>query len=64
MPISNYNPLFGGQPGSAQKAKKAMATSYPTKRKADQVFYATANKRKNQGGNKQSKKSNGMQVGL
>jgi hypothetical protein len=45
MPISEYNPAFGGKKGSAAKAKAAMTEQYG-KEKGEQVFYATAAKRK------------------
>lgn len=45
MPISKYDPEFGGKKGSAQKAKSAMEQEYGSK-KGEQVFYATKNKRK------------------
>lgn len=45
MPLSRYNKVFGGKPGSAAKAKFAMADEYGSK-KGEQIFYATVNKRK------------------
>lgn len=45
MPISKYDPLFGGK-GGAQKAKSAMEDTYGKGKKAEQVFYATKNKKK------------------
>ncbi len=45
MPLKNYDKEFGGQPGSAAKAKKSMAKEYGSK-KGEQVFYALKNKRK------------------
>ncbi len=45
MPLSNYNPSFGGAKGSASKAKNAMQKEYGAK-KGEKVFYATVNKRK------------------
>lgn len=48
MPISKYNPLFGGEKGSAQKALTAMKSKYGEK-KGKQVFYALSNKRKQEG---------------
>ena len=53
MPISKYNPEFGGKQGSATKAFERMTA--PTgkggygKKKGKQVFYATMNKHKNMG---------------
>ena len=44
MPISKYNKAFGGKPGSAAKAKSAMADEYGPD-KGERVFYATMNKR-------------------
>ena len=49
MPISKYDPLFGGK-GGAQKAKSAMQSTYKDPKKAEQVFYALKNKRKKQQG--------------
>lgn len=43
MPVSRYDPKFGGK-GSAAKALKAMVKQYGAK-KGRQVFYATVNKR-------------------
>jgi hypothetical protein len=48
MPLSKYDKQFGGKPGSAAKAYKAMAKQYGAK-KGEQVFYATKNKRKSAG---------------
>lgn len=45
MPLSKYNKEFGGKPGSAAKAKKAMLKEYGAE-KGEKVFYATKNKRK------------------
>lgn len=47
MPIKKYNKYFGGKKGSAAKAKKSMVSQYG-KKKGEQVFYATKNKRKTQ----------------
>jgi len=44
MPLSKYDALFGGK-GGAEKAHAAMVQQYGAK-KAEQVFYATKNKRK------------------
>lgn len=44
MPIAKYNAAFGGQPGSAVKAKNAMEKEYGSK-KGESVFYATKNKK-------------------
>jgi hypothetical protein len=49
MPIKKYDKYFGGK-GGAAKAKKAMEKTYPSKEKAEQVFYALKNKRKAQSG--------------
>jgi RimJ/RimL family protein N-acetyltransferase len=43
MPISRYDPKFGGK-GSAAKALKKMIERYGSKR-GRSVFYATVNKR-------------------
>lgn len=48
MPLSKYNPLFGGKPGSASKAHAAMVEQYG-EAKGTKVFYATMNKKKSQG---------------
>jgi hypothetical protein len=48
MPISAYNPMFGGKSGSASKAKAAMIERYGQV-KGTKVFYATLNKKKSQG---------------
>lgn len=53
MPIAKYNPLFGGERGSAAKAKRSMKKQYGAK-KGEQRFYATANKRKKQSHRKMS----------
>ena len=45
MPISKYNRYFGGEKGSAQKAKNAMADEYGAD-KGERVFYATKNRNK------------------
>ena len=45
MPIGKYDKFFGGK-GGASKAKAAMAETYPSKKKAEEVFYATKNKKK------------------
>jgi hypothetical protein len=45
MPLSKYNPQFGGKADSAEKAHAAMAKEYGAK-KGEQVFYALKNKRK------------------
>jgi hypothetical protein len=47
MPISKYNPAFGGKKGSATKARRAMLKQYGHK-KGLQVFYATVNKMRKQ----------------
>ena len=41
MPLKKYDKYFGGKPGSATKAKKAMGN--------DSMFYATVNNRKMRG---------------
>lgn len=46
MPFKNYNKSFGGEKGSAAKAHMAMLKTYPSKKEANKVFYATANARK------------------
>lgn len=44
MPLSKYDPQFGGKAGSAAKTMRSMQESYGPK-KGEQVFYATKNKR-------------------
>jgi hypothetical protein len=39
VPLSNYDKYFGGKPGSAAKAKRAMMEHYGAK-KGESVFYA------------------------
>lgn len=46
MPIAKYDKYFGGEKGSAAKAKRAMGKTYSSADKAEQVFYALKNKRK------------------
>ncbi len=48
MPISKYDKHYGGKAGSAAKAKRSMEQQYG-KDKGEEVFYATANKRKRRG---------------
>jgi hypothetical protein len=48
MPIEKYDKFYGGKPGSASKAKAAMAKEYGAE-KGEKVFYATKNKRKSMG---------------
>lgn len=45
MPIGKYDKYFGGEKGSAQKAKSSMESSYGPD-KGEEVFYATKNARK------------------
>jgi hypothetical protein len=45
LPLSNYDPEYGGKKGAAGKAHSAMVKEYGEK-KGEQVFYATKNKRK------------------
>lgn len=45
MPLSKYNPQFGGKPGSAAKAHSAMAEQYGSKR-GKAIFHMLKNKRK------------------
>ena len=45
MPVSRYDPQFGGRKGSASKALAAMKREYGA-REGEQVFYATNNARK------------------
>ena len=45
MPLSKYNPQFGGKKGSAAEAHAAMMKEYGPK-KGESVFYAMMNKRK------------------
>lgn len=49
MPIDNYDPYYGGKPGSAGKAMLGMEQTYG-KQKGDSVFYALVNKRKKKAG--------------
>jgi len=51
MPLSRYNPSFGGEEGSAAKAKSAMQSHYGVE-KGKQVFYAKINKIKKLRGKK------------
>jgi hypothetical protein len=44
MPIRNYDRLFGGAPGAAEKARASMKKSYGAKR-GETVFWATVYKR-------------------
>lgn len=44
MPISNYNPAFGGKAGSAQKAYDAIIKRYGLER-GKRIFYALVNER-------------------
>ncbi|MCP4899753.1 MAG: hypothetical protein GY906_22535 [bacterium] len=44
MPISKYNRYFGGEKGSAAKAKRGMANTYGER--GEEVFYRTINKKK------------------
>lgn len=46
MPVGKYDKYFGGEKGSAAKAKRAMQKTYSSSEKAEQVFYALKNKRK------------------
>jgi hypothetical protein len=48
MPLSKYNPFFGGKEGSATKAHDAMVKEYGPE-KGERVFYATKNRNKSQG---------------
>jgi hypothetical protein len=45
VPLSKYDAQFGGK-GGAAKAHAAMEKTYGKGKKAEQVFYATKNKRK------------------
>jgi len=47
MPLSKYDPQFGGK-GGAAKAHAAMIEKYGEK-KGESVFYATMNKKKRRG---------------
>ncbi len=44
MPMSRYDPMFGGK-GGAAKAHAAMVEQYGAE-KAEEVFHATMNKKK------------------
>jgi hypothetical protein len=48
MPISRYDPAYGGKKGAASKALTAMKSQYGEKR-GTSVFYATLNKKKSEG---------------
>lgn len=48
MPVTKYDKWFGGGRGNAGKAKRAMAKHYGAQ-EGERVFYATMNKRKNEG---------------
>lgn len=48
MPIAKYDKYFGGKKGAASEAKAAMKKTYKDPAKAEQVFYATKNKRKSE----------------
>ena len=48
MPIEKYDRYYGGKPGSAMKAMKALQSEYGGK-KGTSVFYALKNKRKSAG---------------
>lgn len=45
MPLSKYNPQFGGKRGSAAKAHAAMKEQYGSKR-GEAIFHMLKNKRK------------------
>lgn len=45
MPMSKYDPEFGGKQGAAEEAHANMIKEYGAK-KGEKVFYATKNKRK------------------
>lgn len=49
MPLSKYDPQFGGKEGSAAKAMAAMQKEYGEE-KGKSIFYATKNKKKTLGG--------------
>lgn len=44
MPISKYDPLFGGEPGAAERALRSMKRTYGSKQ-GEHVFYGTIAKR-------------------
>ena len=44
MPMSNYDHLFGGKPGAAEKARGSMRKTYGAKH-GDEVFWGTVRKR-------------------
>ena len=44
-PLSNYNKAFGGKPGAAAKAKRAMQAQYGAE-KGERIFYSSVNKRR------------------
>lgn len=53
MPISQYDPEFGGKKGAAAKAKRAMEKTYGEE-EGERVFYATKNQRKSKRRKKRS----------
>ena len=55
MPLSKYNKSFGG---NAAKAKKGMVDHYGPD-KGEEIFYATANKRKRRGKHKMTARKQG-----
>jgi len=55
MPIGKYDKFFSGKPGSAAKAKTAMAKQYGSE-EGEKVFYATKNRNKKRGSTKSSSK--------
>jgi len=57
MPLSKH---FGGK---GAKVMASMRGTYPTKKKAEEVFYATENKRKSKKKKSHSKKSAGSRNG-
>jgi hypothetical protein len=56
VPIGKYDPLFGGEPGSAERALKNMKRTYGPK-KGEQVFYGVVAKRERGRGRRAPKKS-------
>lgn len=62
MPVGKYDPLFGGEPGAAERALKNMKRTYGPK-KGEQVFYGVVAKRERGRGRRAPKKSGKPFVG-
>jgi len=48
VPLERYDRYFGGKPGSAEKAARALSREYGSEN-GRRAFYAIVNKRKRQG---------------